>query len=563
MNTLHTPAPSGHLDTPTSTTTDPHAHVHDNPHGWRRWVLATNHKDIGTMYLLFSLTMFLVGGVLALMIRAELFQPGLQFINPSFYNQLVTMHGLIMVFGAIMPAFVGFANWMIPLQIGASDMAFARMNNFSFWLTIPAAMLLVGSFFLPGGAPGGGWTMYPPLSYQMPPSMDWAIFSLHLLGASSIMGAINIIVTILNMRAPRMTLLKMPLFCWSWLVTAYLLIGVMPVLAGAVTMTLTDRHFGTSFFNAAGGGDPLLYQHIFWFFGHPEVYIMILPAFGIISQVVPAFSRKRLFGYTSMVYALAAIAVLSFIVWAHHMFTTGLPVTGQLFFMYATMLVAVPTGVKVFNWTATMWRGSLSFETPMLFAVGFIFVFSIGGFSGVILSVAPIDIQVHDTYYVIAHFHYVLVAGSLFALFAGFYYWSPKWSGVMYNERRGQIHFWVSLISFNIAFFPMHFLGLSGMPRRYADYAMQFADFNAIASASAMVFGLAQAYFVLFVVLPVMRKQGAAAPQRPWEGAQGLEWEVPSPAPLHTFEVPPKLNATADRVVGEEPLGDVPAGERS
>lgn len=559
MNTLHPPVPTGHPDAPTSTTSNPHAPVHDNPRGWRRWVLATNHKDIGTMYLLFSLTMFMVGGVLALLIRAELFQPGLQFINPYFYNQLVTMHGLIMVFGAIMPAFVGFANWMIPLQIGASDMAFARMNNFSFWLTIPAAVLLVTSFFMPGGAPSGGWTMYPPLSYQMPASMDWAIFSLHLLGASSIMGAINIIVTLLNMRAPRMTLLKMPLFCWGWLITAYLLIGVMPVLAGAVTMTLTDRHFGTAFFNAAGGGDPLLFQHIFWFFGHPEVYIMILPAFGIISQVVPAFSRKRLFGYTSMVYALAAIGVLSFIVWAHHMFATGLPVTGQLFFMYATMLVAVPTGVKVFNWTATMWRGSLTFETPMLFAVGFIFVFSIGGFSGVILSVAPIDIQVHDTYYVIAHFHYVLVAGSLFALFAGFYYWSPKWSGVMYNESRGQVHFWVSLLSFNIAFFPMHFLGLAGMPRRYADYAMQFADFNAIASVSAMVFGLAQAYFVLFVVLPLMRKRGARAPQRPWEGAQGLEWEVPSPAPLHTFEVPPRLNAAADRVLDDGPLGDVPA----
>ncbi len=523
---------------------------HAMPTGWRRWLFATNHKDIGSLYLIFSLTMFMVGGVLALLIRAELFQPGLQIVNPHLFNQLVTMHGIIMVFGAIMPAFVGFANWMIPLLIGTSDMAFARMNNLSFWLMVPAAIILVSSFFMPGGAPSSGWTMYPPLTIQMQPSMDAAIFSLHLLGASSIMGSINIIVTLLNTRAPGMTLLKMPMFCWGWLVTAYLLIGVMPVLAGAITMTLTDRHFGTSFFNASEGGDPILFQHIFWFFGHPEVYIMILPAFGIISHIIPAFSRKRLYGYTSMVYAMAAIGVLSFLVWAHHMFATGMPITGQLFFMYATMLVAVPTGVKVFNWIATMWRGSMTFETPMLFALGFIFVFSIGGLSGVILSVAPIDIQVHDTYYVIAHFHYVLVAGSLFAMFAGFYYWSPKWCGVMYRERRGQIHFWVSLISFNVAFFPMHFLGLAGMPRRYADYPMQFADFNALSSVAAFVFGLAQAYFVLFIVIPVMRKRGAPAPQRPWEGAQGLEWEVPSPAPFHTFEVPPKLDPSASRVVG-------------
>eukprot|EP01137_Pigoraptor_chileana_P036492 Opistho-2@32184 len=325
-------------------------HGHHGPTGWRRWVYATNHKDIGTLYLLFSFTMFMFGGVLALGIRAELFQPGLQLVNPELFNQLTTMHGLIMVFGAIMPAFVGFANWMIPLQIGASDMAFARMNNFSFWLLIPAAIMLAASFFMPGGAPAGGWTIYAPLSLQMGPSMDAGIFALHILGASSIMGSINIIVTILNMRAPGMTLMKMPMFAWTWLITAYLLIAVMPVLAGAITMTLTDRHFGTSFFSPAGGGDPVMYQHIFWFFGHPEVYIMILPAFGIVSQIVPAFARKRLFGYASMVYATASIAILSFIVWAHHMFATGMPVTGQLFFMYATMLIAVPTGVKIFNW---------------------------------------------------------------------------------------------------------------------------------------------------------------------------------------------------------------------
>jgi cytochrome c oxidase subunit I len=538
-------------------TSQDHAHDdhHGHPYGWRRWLFATNHKDIGTMYLLFSFTMLMVGGLLALGIRAELFQPGLQYVNPELFNQFTTMHGLIMVFGAIMPAFVGFANWMIPLQIGAADMAFARMNNLSFWLLIPAALMLVGSFFMPGGAPAAGWTLYAPLTLQMGPSMDAGIFAMHIMGASSIMGSINIIVTILNMRAPGMTLMKMPLFCWTWLITAYLLIAVMPVLAGAITMTLTDRHFGTSFFNPAGGGDPVMYQHIFWFFGHPEVYIMILPAFGIVSAVIPAFARKKLFGYTSMVYATASIAILSFIVWAHHMFTTGMPVTGQLFFMYATMLIAIPTGVKVFNWIATMWRGSMTFETPMLFAVGFIFVFTMGGFTGLILAMAPVDIQLQDTYYVVAHFHYVLVAGSLFGLFSGFYYWVPKWTGVMYNEFRGKMHFWLSLIFFNVTFFPMHFLGLAGMPRRYADYPMQFADFNMLASVGAFGFGLTQVYFFLFIVLPCMQGKGEKAPQRPWNdpdgaGAEGLEWEVPSPAPWHTFETPPKLNNAATKVLG-------------
>jgi cytochrome c oxidase subunit 1 len=525
-------------------------HDHGPLHGWRRWVFATNHKDIGTMYLLFSFAMLIVGGILALCIRAELFKPGLQFFNPQLFNSFTTMHGLIMVFGAIMPAFVGFANWMIPLQIGASDMAFARMNNFSFWLLIPAALMLVSSFAMPGGAPAAGWTLYAPLTLQMGPSMDAGIFAMHIMGASSIMGSINIIVTILNMRAPGMTLMKMPLFAWTWLITAYLLIAVMPVLAGAITMTLTDRHFGTSFFSPAGGGDPVMYQHIFWFFGHPEVYIMILPAFGIVSAIIPTFARKRLFGYTSMVYATASIAILSFIVWAHHMYATGMPVTGQLFFMYATMLIAVPTGVKIFNWIATMWRGSMTFEVPMLWAVGFIFVFTMGGFTGLILSMAPVDIQLQDTYYVVAHFHYVLVAGSLYALFAGVYYWGPKWTGVMFSETRGKIHFWGSLISFNVTFFPMHFLGLAGMPRRYADYPMQFADFNAIASVGAFWFGLMQVYFFLFVVVPMMRGQGEKAPAKPWEAAEGLEWEVPSPAPFHTFENPPKLDATATRVIG-------------
>ncbi len=529
--------PSGGIavDHPAS---DHDAHPH-HPSGWRRWVFATNHKDIGTLYLWFSFTMLLAGGILALGIRLELFMPGLQFFRPELFNQMVTLHGLIMVFGAIMPAFVGLANWMIPLMIGASDMAFARMNNFSFWLLPPAGLLLAGSFFVEGGATAAGWTLYAPLSVQMGAGMDMAIFALHLMGASSIMGAINIIVTILNMRAPGMQMMKMPMFCWTWLITAFLLIEVMPVLAGAITMVLTDRHFGTTFFNAAGGGDPVLYQHIFWFFGHPEVYIMILPAFGIVSQVVPAFSRKPLFGYASMVYATGAIAVLSSIVWAHHMFTTGMPVVGQLFFMYATMLISVPTAVKIFNWIGTMWRGSLTFETPMLWAIGFIFVFTIGGFTGLMLAVTPIDIQVHDTYYVVAHFHYVLVAGSLFALFAGVYYWLPKWTGFMYDERLGKWHFWTSMISFNVAFFPMHFLGLAGMPRRYADYAPQFTDFHFVSSVGAFGFGLSQLLF-LYIVLKAIRG-GEPAAARPWDGAQGLEWSVPSPAPFHTFEVPPQL----------------------
>ena len=525
-----------------STTIDhAHDHVHDDhtPHGWRRWLFATNHKDIGTMYLIFSFVSLLAGGVMALGIRLELFQPGLQFFRPEFFNQLTTMHGLVMVFGAIMPAFVGFANWMVPLQIGASDMAFARMNNFSFWILPVAAILLFGSFLVPGGAPSGGWTIYAPLSLQMGPGMDMAIFALHLLGASSIMGSINIIVTILNMRAPGMTLMKMPMFCWTWLITAYLLIAVMPVLAGAITMVLTDRHFGTSFFSAVGGGDPVMFQHIFWFFGHPEVYIMILPAFGIVSEIVPVFSRKTLFGYSSMVYATSSIAILSFIVWAHHMFATGMPVTGQLFFMYATMLIAVPTGVKIFNWVATMWKGSMTFETPMLWAIGFIFVFTMGGFTGLILALAPIDIGVQDTYYVVAHFHYVLVAGSLFAMFAGFYYWCPKWTGYMANEARGKIHFWTSMIFFNLTFFPMHFLGLAGMPRRYADYPTQFSDFNMVASIGALGFGLSQVYFLLFVVMPAYRGQGQKAAMNPWDGAKSLEWTLPSPAPHHTFETPP------------------------
>jgi cytochrome c oxidase subunit 1 len=515
-----------------------HDHSHDHhPSGLMRWVTTTNHKDIGSMYLWFSFAMFIVGGIMALVIRAELFQPGLQVVDPDRFNQMTTLHGLVMVFGAIMPAFVGFANWMIPLMIGASDMAFARMNNWSFWLLPPAAILLTTSLLVPGGAAASGWTLYPPLTIQMGIGMDMAIFAVHILGISSIMGSINIVTTILNMRAPGMTLMKMPMFCWTWLITAYLIIAVMPVLAGAVTMILTDRHFGTSFFNAAGGGDPVLYQHIFWFFGHPEVYIIAIPAFGVVSQVIPAFSRKPLFGYASMVYATSSIAILSFIVWAHHMYTVGMPVAGQLYFMFATMLIAIPTGVKVFNWVATMWRGSLTFEAPMLFSIGFLLLFTLGGFSGLVLSMTAVDVQLHDSYYVVAHFHYVMVAGALFSAFAGAYYWLPKWTGHMYDEKLAKLHFWLSLIFFNLTFFVQHFLGLAGMPRRIPDYSLQFAEFNMISSIGAFGFGLSQLLF-LVVVLKCL-KGGEKASAKPWDGAEGLEWTVPSPAPHHTFETPP------------------------
>jgi len=520
---------------------------HHGPHrtGLARWLFSTNHKEIGTLYLVFSLIMFLVGGAMALVIRAELFIPGLQLVNPEFFNQMTTMHALVMIFGAVMPAFVGLANWMVPLMIGAPDMALPRMNNWSFWILPFAFTMLLATLFMPSGAPASGWTLYPPLSLQGGNSLAFVIFAIHLMGISSIMGAINIIATILNMRAPGMTLLRMPMFVWAWLITAFLLIAVMPVLAGAVTMLLTDRFFGTSFFNAAGGGDPVLYQHIFWFFGHPEVYIMILPAFGIVSEIIPTFSRKPLFGYTSMVYATASIAFLSFIVWAHHMFTVGMPLGAMLFFMYATMIIAVPTGVKVFNWIATMWRGSMTFETPMLFALGFVVLFTIGGFSGLMLAIVPADFQYHDSYFVVAHFHYVLVTGAVFAIMAGVYYWLPKWTGHMYNETLGKVHFWWSTFWVNVLFFPQHYLGLAGMPRRIPDYAVQFAEFNLISSVGGFMFGFGQLLFA-YIVWKCARG-GVKATDRVWDGAHGLEWTVPSPAPLHTFETPPLVD---DRTAG-------------
>ena len=413
-------------------------HDHGPAKGLLRWIITTNHKDIGTLYLLFALAMFFVGGSMAMVIRAELFEPGLQFVDPAFFNSMTTMHALVMVFGAVMPAFVGLANWQIPLMIGAADMALPRMNNMSFWMLVAGVLLLASTLFMEGGAPNGGWTLYPPLVLQpitVGKALPFAIFSVHLLGISSIMGAINIIATILNMRAPAMRLMDMPLFVWTWLITAFLLIAVMPVFAGAVTMLLTDKFFHTSFFNAAGGGDPVLYEHIFWFFGHPEVYIMILPTFGVASTIIPVFARKPLFGYASMVWATASIAFLSFIVWAHHMFTVGMPIAGELYFMYATMIIAVPTGVKVFNWTATMWKGAMTFETPMLFSIAFVVLFTMGGFTGLMMAIAPSDFQYHDTYFIVAHFHYTLVPASIFILMAAGYFWLPKWTGHMYNEK--------------------------------------------------------------------------------------------------------------------------------
>ncbi len=522
------------------------AHDHHDDHadhgpskGIMRWVTTTNHKDIGTLYLLFSLVMFFVGGAMAMVIRAELFQPGIQLVDPGFFNSMTTMHALIMIFGAVMPAFVGLANWMIPMMIGAPDMALPRMNNWSFWILPFAFSTLLLTLLLPGGAPAGGWTMYPPLVLQTGDAFPFLIFAVHLAGISSIMGAINIIVTIMNMRAPGMELLKMPLFVWAWLITAYLLVLAMPVLAGAVTMLLTDQYFGTRFFNAAGGGDPVMFQHIFWFFGHPEVYIMILPAFGIVSEIIPTFSRKKLFGYESMVYATASIAFLSFIVWAHHMFTVGMPLSGQLFFMLTTMMIAVPTGVKVFNWISTMWKGALTFETPMLFALSFLFLFTIGGFSGLMLAIAPVDFQYHDTYFVVAHFHYVLVPGAVFSIMAAVYYWLPKWTGNMYNEKLGKLHFWLSTIFVNVLFFPQHFLGLAGMPRRIPDYPTEFTDWNVISSIGAFGFGFSQLLFAYIVISCI--RGGEKANDKVWEGGTSLEWTLPSPPPYHSFEEAPEI----------------------
>ncbi len=527
------------------------AHHHGAPAGFGRWLFSTNHKDIGTMYLIFSLVMLFVGGAMAMILRLELFQPGIQIVQPDFYNNMLTNHALIMVFGAVMPAAAGMANWMIPLQIGAPDMALPRLNNLSFWLLPAGATMLILSMvitFFPGieGTQiNTGWTLYPPLSIQTGMGMDLLIFTVHILGISSILASINIATTILNMRAPGMKLMDMPIFVWGWLFTAFLLIIIMPVFAGGVTMLLFDRNFGTAFFDPAGGGDPVLFQHLFWFFGHPEVYVLLLPSIGILGMVIPTFSRKPLFGYKPLVWFMGMLFALGLVVWAHHQYTVGMSLNATTYFMIGTILISIPVGMMLLSFIFTMWRGAMTFETPMLFGIAIILMFSFAGVTGVMLAVVPGDLQYHDSMFVVAHFHYALIPGSLFGIYAGVFYWLPKWTGNMYDEKLGKLFFWWTTVSFNLTFFPQHFSGLAGMPRRIVDYSPQFHEFNAISSVAGIAFGLSHLLF-LYVIIKTVRG-GDKATDKPWDGAQigtpGLEWTVSSPPPFHTFATPPVLKS--------------------
>lgn len=535
---------------------------HDTRGFFTRWFMSTNHKDIGILYLFTAGVVGLISVAFTVFMRIELQFPGVQHMcmegarfftdatrectpNGHLWNVMITYHGILMMFFVVIPAlFGGFGNYFMPLQIGAPDMAFPRLNNLSYWLYVCGVALGLCSLLAPVGegfGSGVGWVLYPPLStIEEGYSMDLAIFAVHVSGASSILGAINIITTFLNMRAPGMTLFKVPLFAWSVFITAWLILLSLPVLAGAITMLLMDRNFGTNFFNPAGGGDPILYQHLLWFFGHPEVYIIILPGFGIISAVIATFARKPIFGYLPMVLAMAAIGVLGFVVWAHHMYTVGMSLTQQSYFMLATMTIAVPTGIKVFSWIATMWGGSIEFKTPMLWAFGFLFLFTVGGVTGVVLSQAPLDRVYHDTYYVVAHFHYVMSLGAVFAIFAGVYFWIGKMSGRQYPEWAGKLHFWMMFIGSNLIFFPQHFLGRQGMPRRYIDYPEAFAYWNNISSIGAYI---SFASFLLFIgiVFYTLFAGKRVTENNYWnEYADTLEWTLPSPPPEHTFETLPK-----------------------
>jgi cytochrome c oxidase subunit I len=522
------------------------------PRGWLEWLTTTDHKKIGILYLFTTFLFFLLGGVEALIMRLQLAQPSSTLVDAGAYNGLVTVHGTTMIFLFMVPVLAGFGNYLVPLMIGARDMAFPRLNALSYWLLLFGGIAFYCSFFWE--PPQAGWTMYPPLSddaFLPSGGVDAWIFMIHLTGISSIVGAINFIATIHNMRAPGMSWGRMPLFVWSILVYSYLLVAALPAVGAAVTMLLADRHFGTAFFDPTGGGDPMLWQHLFWFFGHPEVYIMILPVFGMVSEILPVFARKPIFGYKAIAAATVAIAFLGLLVWAHHMFTTPTPTVVLAFFMLSSFLIAIPTGIKIFNWIATLWRGQIVLKTPLYFAAALPGLFVIGGISGVILAIFPVDWQLQDTYFVVAHFHYVLFGGGVFGLFGGLYYWFPKMTGKLMSESLGKLSFWLMFIGFNATFLPQHSAGLSGMPRRIYDYSEQLdvGIYNLISSIGAFI--LAVGVIVTVVNALISLKSGRRAGNDPWKG-NTLEWFTQSPPPVNNFDVVPRVRSV-------EPAASVPA----